>query len=355
MTKRFEECLAKIKGQQTALQDSDERAVELGVVLPLLGQLGWDTSKIEEFYPQWEISGTGKVDYHLRVIQESAVFIEVKNWKVELKSGDGPEKQLERYCRASKPKPKLAVLTNGRHWWLYLPPRRWHKNAKLADYVFLEFSITDEPKSVERNFKQFMARDAMSSKQAVDTTEGKARQLLEERINDGAVMKSLTDAWNELAADEQTREYVVAKLAERREIQTKESQIKEFLDSRKPSVNEVIEHKGPKRSPKPTSFTFRANGKSPISRPLPKLKGWNELLIIICELMRDYHPDTFDNTLSDMAEWFSKSSDRFKYSNPVGDTGWHVKYGSTEDIKERLKKVVAKFGYPENALTFPEK
>lgn len=40
MTKVFEDQLSKIKGQESVLEGLDERAVELGVILPLLKRIG---------------------------------------------------------------------------------------------------------------------------------------------------------------------------------------------------------------------------------------------------------------------------------------------------------------------------
>ena len=352
MTKGFEEQLSKINSQTSVLKGMDEKAVEFGVILPLLGQLGWDTANLSEIYPQWQLPSGGKVDFDLQINSESRVFIEVKNWSVELKSDGSPEEQLENYCREGKP--ALAVLTNGCQWWLYISPSRWNKKAKLANRLFLEFAVTDEPSEVERSFRQFLARDKMSSAQLVNSTIKAARELLKERQSQTAVMQGLTDAWNELAADEQTMEYVVTKLAELREIPAKESQVKQFLDSKKPSVNK-IESKPPPSFPKPASFTFQAEDKPSVVRTVPKNKGWNELLISVCELMREYHCDTFSETLLKMPEWFSISGDYFKYSNPIGDTGLYAKYGGRNDIKERIPTIVAKFRYPSDYLTIEER
>lgn len=323
------------------------------VILPLLGQLGWDIANADEIYPQKELPGAGKVDYDLQVGRDSRVFVEVKNWKIELKSGDEPEKQLERYCRAGKP--KLAVLTNGRQWWLYLLPRRWTKSAKLGDYHFLELSLTDGAREVEKNFRQFLSRVNMSSKQSVDQALSNAHNLLGERIDDAAIMQGLTEAWNELEADEQALEYVVARLAERRDIQAKESQIKQFLHSRKPSVNRVTEAKKPISFPRPAKFTFQTGDGQPVVKAVPKNKGWNKLLIDVCEIMLERRADTFDKAIREMPKWFSKSEDGLKYPQQIGSTGIYVEYGGTNAIKKFVPLLLTKCGYSPNSLTIEER
>ena len=120
MTNDFQTTLTNVKSQQPILEQQDERAVELFVVIPLLKQLGWDTSNPFEIYPQHRLSDGGKVDYDLQIDGESRILIEVKRWAHTLNDED--ETQLLNYCQSSKPRPKLGVLTSGWDWKLYLAP-----------------------------------------------------------------------------------------------------------------------------------------------------------------------------------------------------------------------------------------
>ena len=52
MSESFAGVLEKIEGQSGFLSKLDERAVELGVIIPVLRQLGWDTDLMTEVYPQ---------------------------------------------------------------------------------------------------------------------------------------------------------------------------------------------------------------------------------------------------------------------------------------------------------------
>ena len=117
MTNTFETTLANIKDQESILKERDERAVEIVAVLPLLRQVGWDTDNVSEIYPQRRLQDGSKVDYDLQIVGESRIVIEVKWWGHTLDDED--EEQLAVYCRSAKP--KLAVLTSGRVWQLYLP------------------------------------------------------------------------------------------------------------------------------------------------------------------------------------------------------------------------------------------
>ena len=56
MTNTLDATLASLKSQESAFKTRDEHAVEIGVVLPLLRRVGWNTENISEIYPQpWVI------------------------------------------------------------------------------------------------------------------------------------------------------------------------------------------------------------------------------------------------------------------------------------------------------------
>ncbi|MDP2953498.1 MAG: restriction endonuclease subunit R, partial [Chloroflexota bacterium] len=93
----------------------DEAATKQAVVLKTLSLLGWDTFNIDEVWPEYSVGG-GNVDYSLRVGKDNKVFIEVKNTGKQL---EDHQEQLLRYSFQAGV--RLAVLTNGLSWWLYLP------------------------------------------------------------------------------------------------------------------------------------------------------------------------------------------------------------------------------------------
>ena len=97
------------------LQSLDESASKQGVVLRLLSLAGWDIFDVSEVVPEYTV-GNRRVDYALRPESPNPVFIEVKRPGENL---DGHQHQLLQYCFHQGV--QLAVLTNGRTWWLYLP------------------------------------------------------------------------------------------------------------------------------------------------------------------------------------------------------------------------------------------
>ena len=176
MSESFAGVLEKVEGQAGFLSKLDERAVELGVIIPVLRQLGWDTDLMTEVYPQQVIKivsnagGYGQVDYALQIDRKLKVLLEIKRWSVELVRGH--EAQLNKYCTAAgayAAAPELAVLTNGRQWQFYRT--HWSRVdpppiGKISE--FLKFDIiNDEPSVVECNFRKFLAREQFLDKRII--------------------------------------------------------------------------------------------------------------------------------------------------------------------------------------------
>ena len=132
----------------------DESATKQGVVLRLLSLAGWDTFDISQVVPEYTV-GTRRVDYALRPGTPNAVFIEVKRPGENL---ERHQQQLLEYCFQEGV--KLAVLTNGRTWWLYLPLQAgsWEQRRFLT--IDLE---VQEPSVVERRFLEHLSPERVGS------------------------------------------------------------------------------------------------------------------------------------------------------------------------------------------------
>ena len=337
--KTFEETLANIKEQSSLLNNLDERAVEIAVVLPLLSSIGWNTGNMAEVYPQSKVDSGGKVDYELKVDGQSRVLVEVKSWQLPLK--EGHEKQLEGYCRQAEP--KLAVLTSGSRWIFYLPPT-CGKDAKLR--LFLDFDITSlDPLKVKENFDNFLARDKFATETSTADVVSEAKKLFEERQNLDAAFQRMTNAWNSLAGDPQP---LLAFIEAITDPSPDEDQVEQFLESvQSPLVNHaIISPPAPAQPAKPYSFTFQEE-----SEILVK-SHWSRLLVELCLLVHKDHPDDFGKILLEMPNWFTESAPQSgNWPKRIGDTGIYAHYGAGNDISNRCKVILGKFGYPSSALT----
>ena len=341
MTNTFETTLANITSQMSAFESSEEKAVEMFVVLPLLKQVGWNTENVSEIYPQRGLPDGGKVDFDLQIDGESRILIEVKRWAHDL-NGEN-ERQLADYCRSAKP--KLAVLTSGHVWRLYLPPTA-HKNAPLRRFV--EFDITKaQLTEVESTFRRFLARDSMVN---LGPTVAAARKLHSESQAYQKFKKNITKAWNELPDDKNTLTALVLGFAEIKDIPTSPDNVLRFLDSlNEPLVNEAAT--GTKSHKKPASFRLPASptGKKKYTHTVEKRNGWNKFLLEFCEFMKTRHRDSFHQNILSMKDRFARSSDS-KFTNQIGDLEIYAKKGNSREIRDACYEIVSRFGYPIESL-----
>ena len=167
------------------LRSLDESATKQGVVLRLLSLCGWNQFDLSEVSPEYTV-GNRRVDYALMPGSPNAVFIEVKRPSESL---EGHQQQLLGYCFQEGV--KLAALTNGRTWWLYLPlqPGSWEQRRFLT--IDLE---SQEPDIVERRFMEYLSKGMVTSGQAVSDAE----DLVQSQQRAEIAGKAIVEAWNQI-------------------------------------------------------------------------------------------------------------------------------------------------------------
>ena len=163
----------------------DESATKQGVVLRLLSLAGWDTFDISQVVPEYT-AGTRRVDYVLRPGSSNAVFIEVKRLGENL---ERHQQQLLEYCFQEGV--KLAVLTNGRTWWLYLPLQSG--NWEQRRFLTIDLEV-QEPNVVERRFMKYLSSDRVDSGQAIRDAE----DLVESQQRAETIGEALSAAWTQI-------------------------------------------------------------------------------------------------------------------------------------------------------------
>ena len=341
MADSFKTVLAGILHQKSALESSPERAIEIFVVLPLLRSVGWNTGNASEMYPQHVLPEGGIVDYDLKIDGISQMVIEVKRWGHVLNNED--EAQLANYCRVAEP--KIALLTSGRAWKLYLPPT---KRSPLRE--FLELDITDvEPTKVERAFRQFLSRESIVNSR---TTLSTARKLHSERQAYQKFRRAVTAAWNELVDNEDELVELTMEFSEKRGIPASRENIQRFLGSlHGPLVNEVPTR--PRSFRRPSSYVLPSSptGNSG-NRKVKGPKGWNSFLAELCTLMYERHAESFRQNVLPIG-LFSGAEDS-TFDRQVGKSGVYARYGNSREIREACYEVVARFGYPRDSLVIKD-
>ena len=341
MIDSFEATLASIKTQESSFETQEERAVEIGAVLPLLRELGWNTENVTEVYPQHGLPGGSKVDYDLQIDGESRILIEVKRWTHTLDEED--EEQLANYCRLAKP--TLAVLTSGCSWQLYLPPTRG-KKSPLRRFHGIDITSAS-PTEVEGTFRRFLARDSMVNPALIIK---EARKLQDEMEAYRTFKQRLTEAWSELASDDAKLAKLILEFAESNDIAASEDKVNRFLESiDSPLVNEVSTKTKP--MPKPASFSLLANpnGKNKMLHQVRDRGSWNKFFLEFCELMKDRHREEFRQNVLSMTDWFSES-EHSQFVLLVDEGLFAKKSAVAKQIRDACYEIVTKFGYPKDSL-----
>ena len=168
-----------------SLRSLDESATKQGVVLRLLSLAGWSTFDVSEIVPEYTIRNR-RVDFALRPGSANAMFIEVKRPSENL---ENHQQQLLDYCFQEGV--KLAALTNGRTWWLYLPlqPGSWEQRRFLT--IDLE---SQGPGIVEQRFMEYLSQDNVISGRAVSDAE----DLVQSHQRAEVTSKTIVEAWNQI-------------------------------------------------------------------------------------------------------------------------------------------------------------
>lgn len=184
MTETIAQAVEQIRST-VLLRDPDEAATKQGVVLKLLYLAGWNTFDISEVVPEYTVEYR-RVDFALQPRTPNAAFIEVKRPGENL---ENHQQQLLEYCFQEGV--KLAALTNGQTWWLYLPLRQG--NWEQRRFLTIDLK-SQKPAVVEQRFMEYLSRDKVTSGQAVT----EAENLLQSRQRVEITNKTIIEAWNHI-------------------------------------------------------------------------------------------------------------------------------------------------------------
>ena len=184
MAETIAEAVVQIKNT-ISLSSLDESATKQGVVLRLLNLAGWNPFDVSQVVPEYTV-GKRRVDYALRPGSANAVFIEVKRPGEHL---ENHQQQLLEYCFQEGV--KLAALTNGRTWWLYLPLQagNWEQRRFLT--IDLESQMPD---IVEERFTAYLSQDSVIGGRAVSDAE----DLVQSQQRAEITSKAIVEAWSQI-------------------------------------------------------------------------------------------------------------------------------------------------------------
>jgi hypothetical protein len=158
----------------------DEAATKQAIILPLLQGLGWNTHSVDEVMPEFPIEDR-KVDYSLHV-EDKVILLEVKRIGKDLEQS---EKQLLEYSFLRGV--EFAILTNGTHWWFYLPMKRGAWQTRKFENIDL---IRQDSLHVAQKFVDLLSK--------INVQTGSSSRNAESIYRTNTVADTLPMAWNKL-------------------------------------------------------------------------------------------------------------------------------------------------------------
>lgn len=187
MKDKLRNTVLNIRGSRDLLI-ADEASVKTGVVLQLLQNLGWNPFDISEVTPEYTV-GARRVDFSLRLLGTNKVFVEVKRASESL---EPHQEQLLTYSFTEGV--KLAVLTNGFTWWLYLPLSEgsWEQRR----FYGLDLKEQD-PNDVAARFEDFLSKERVASGEAINSAE----HIYRSQRTKVVLRDSIPKAWNKILTD----------------------------------------------------------------------------------------------------------------------------------------------------------
>lgn len=350
MSDSIAQAVSEIKHTRV-LSKLDEASVKQGIVLRLFQLAGWDVFDLSEVLPEYAV-GTRRVDYALKTGTTNRVFVEVKRPSESLEDN---QQQLLDYCFQQGV--KLAVLTNGRTWWLYLPLHEgsWEQRRFLT--IDLE---SQEPPTVESRFNTFLSRAAVSSGSAVDAAE----ELIRSLQTTETIEETLPKAWQELLTkpDELLVDLVSAETERICGFKPDNDMVKHFLariTSAHPTppaavppsqaTPKQVQKSYPKSGvtgKKPTSFTLLGQNR--------RVDTWIDLLFGVCESVHNHRRNEFAKVLNlrgTKRRYFSKDGTELKKPRLLRFAGLHVETNlSANQIVSLCHDIIRLLGFPTDAL-----
>lgn len=333
-----------VENHLDALRARDEEAVRQTIVLRLLALADWRIFDSQEVTPEYSV-GNRKVDYALQIDNEVRVFLEVKKLAEPLETN---QKQLIDYCEENPV--NLAVLTNGRHWWLYLPS--WKGSWEEKRFCTLDL-VEHTPTYVQKRLKDFLLRDRVIDGKAVRF----ARTECNRQLNAYTAQKAIREAWNRIIqSPHEDLVHLITQEATSIIKKAPETQlVQEFLDEHE---NEFAVPDDPADAvQKFTEDTVDPNRKKPYTIKFLGTErivtSWPSTLSELCSLINEKQPEKFEELLLTIRSshdnpYFSKTTGELRQAKPLNISGLYMERNLGPAMTHRIcDRVLKEFGYDE--------
>lgn len=313
-----------------------EAKVKQTIILRILNILGWDPYNANEIIPELSVGGK-RVDYSLRIDDKDKAFIEVKNAGEPL---EDHQEQLLEY--AFKQGVSLAILTNGKNWWFYLPLMEgsWEQRRFYA----LDLFDQDE-KEIASKFIDLLSKEKLRTGESIDN----AKKILENKNMEKLINEIIPKAWHKLLAemDDDFIELLSKKV--------------EDLCGYRPKIESIENFIGTLATPKPSETgtinqapTYQKISSFELLGQRYEVDKWIEMLLKLSEVMAHRHSNEFEKVLDlkgSKRPYFTKNKNALRIPRKINKTDIYVETNlSANSIVKISKDLIKLFGYKENDL-----
>jgi len=355
MEKKLLELIKKIQLDRRLIS-FDEAATKQIVILRILSCLGWDTFNIDGVHPEYSVGGK-RVDYALRHNNYNKVFIEVK------KVGEDLEKHQEQLLNYSfQEGVKLAVLTNGITWWLYLPllEGSWEQRK------FYTVEIYDQDsEEITLKFINFLSNENVISGKAIDNAEN----IYKSRQKQYLIKETLPKAWNKII--EGPDETLIELIAETTEklcgYRPEHTIVERFITSNIHRIEHPSLQKPSVVTPQPTivlpkrplkigeSYAYKSISLFLFKGTRYEVRSWKDMLIQVCNIMLTTHRDRFEQVLNLRGRkrpYFTRNPNELRAPEKINGTDIYVEVNlSANSIVKLSIDILSLFGYTKEDLS----
>ena len=346
----------------------DEENTKFQIIMPILGDLGWDAARHEIQY-EYEVGGKegGWVDIALMGPRRPVALIEAKRPKTSLGQHVS---QMLRY--AFYEGVDICALTTGLEWWLYLP----REDGPPMERRFAVLQVREDPvDQLIDGLETFLARKNLRSGQA----RKQARQVLHTRRRADKIDAELPALWKSMLAEPDSGlvELVRQRMHEKIDLRPNREEVAAVFRSSLPhvaplsSVNRAVtarEGYGQDAGPPPRA---RSSQKRIYPKEPAGFRLWGEhypvssedgdspgidLLMKVTEVLHQRHGKRL---LDYLLEAKSTSRPPVPYASPapkthhkeVQDTGIYLNtYLNNGQACERATRIMKNMGHPSSDL-----
>jgi len=315
------QCITKVneKVNEWNVPGFNENQVKTSIIQPIFNSLGWDISDPVEVKLEFNLPPEGRVDYAFFGNSGPLIFVEAKAPSINLEDHTS---QLLKYAYTKDV--KLAVLTNGLEWWLYLP----REGGDWDDRKFYSIDLMKQNvETICEKFICFLGKKNVLSGEALN----EAKKMRKSAERDAKIKKALPKVWNAIVTEPHDK--LIDLLMEETEgdcgFKPDEVKVKEFLQRNRQNL--IMTEQTPLPTGAKKALYYGGDRKPKISLPR---EGTREHATIELLKEKEEKERTFEKLLEALLKKFPNDDPEVLRRTTKRRLGGHLKKFGVEICKD---------------------